>query len=600
MLIKLKSKVKSIFRVKRNVYILIVLILTILILSTFLLLKHINSLLPEIPKDITVTSMLWVDETSVYRREILSSNNEVYFKINHAELVIDKKSLSNGFDINVIGFSLSNNEYKYLNYEIFNIDTIDTVIKFNKDNSYTNYYIYYGDRTKLSNEFQINTNNSSSSQTIEIDLTKLSNLSFEEKPLISIYSEKLWNLNEEVLNDVTIDIESSNNIDLNKSDIWVIYNNDVNNYSKTVIKNSKIVLDNLKLNTGVNEVYIILRIDNIVYRSNTSTFIYTHPLYISWSIDYEGIVPSENQFQILNNALEEFNINVTHFFNPRTYIYIKTNEVKREEITDWVSDRLTKGDDLALHLHMQHDLVEEVGIDAKYTGETWDNGENGYDTLITNYSKDEIKLLLNWSIDKIKTQFKKFSDYDIKDIKGFRSGGWFMNNEILQALVETGFVYDSSGRESVKLGKNDVLQSWELDTLVQSYIPLKKNISNGIFIDNYNEFKNISEEEFNNTYLNIIEIPNNGLDGYTQEASQLIEIFEQQYPSNTILGIDRLISYSSHIDWLDLEINSIKQLFNILNNYRADRDLGAVKFVTYEQYIKSSKGLNSLLNFKIK
>ncbi len=589
---KIKYNLKKILVVKRNRYILISILIFLTLLIINLIFSYLNSQLPQVPDNLSVNdnSLSWISDSSPFRREILSSNSEVYFKLNHAELVLDKKSLDSALDINIIGYNLSNSNYQYLSYEIFNRDNIDTIIKFNKNNNFTNYYIYYGDRTSNINEYLINRDNLSREEISEISF---SNLSYEEQTLINIFSEKLWNLNEKTLNDINLRVNST--IDLNNSDIWAIYNNNITDYSKVKLLNNNIVLDNSKLINGVNEVYLIVRNNNQIYKSNTSTFIYTHPLYISWSIDYEGIIPSNNQFQILENTLSEYGINVTHFFNPRIYIYIKTNEVKREEITDWVSDRLTKGDDLALHLHMQHDLIEEVGINAKYEGETWDNGENGYDTLITNYSKDEIKTLLNWSIDKLKTQFKKYSDYEIDSIKGFRSGGWFMNSDILQALVESGFVYDSSARESVKLGKNDVLQSWELDTQVQSYIPLKENISNGISTDNFNEFSNIVREEFNNTYLNIIEIPNNGLDGYTQEATKLIEIFEQQYPLNTILGYDRLISYSSHIDWLDLEIDSIKELLNSVNNYRADRDLGAVKFVTYEQYLNSSVSLNDLL-----
>ncbi|MEO6728831.1 MAG: hypothetical protein ABIM99_02820, partial [Candidatus Dojkabacteria bacterium] len=315
----------------------------------------------------------------------------------------------------------------------------------------------------------------------------------------------------------------------------------------------------------VHQLFVIRKTDNQIIRSNTTEFIVSEPIYIAWTIDWEGIDPGKQNLENVAKIADEYKVPLSHFFSPRTLINLKIPESRKKEILNWLKNRIyNNGDEIDMLLHFQFDLVEEAGVDAKFKEQTWDNGLSGYDIPGTVYNYDEYTKILNWGKQKI-------IEAGLPAPKGFRAGGWFINEENLRAVKDTGFLYDSSSIKPIELGENKMLQDWNVTNITQPYLisPSNKN--------------SISQSTDS-----LVEIPINGGDSYISSKEEIMDNFTSNYSSNTSSNTSKLIVYSSSPEWIETGKESLENLFATVSNFRYDIDRGPIKFVTLSDWYSNN------------
>lgn len=553
-------------RKKRNRFLYLIGILVV----GYIVLTYTNNLSADIkvPEKATIerNDIEWWNNDYAYRREITSlSSDNIIIEINHAQLVIDGKSRSDATDLKIVG--VSGNTQSEFASTIYQVDTTDTIISIDSPSSKVEkYYVYYGNKSPTSFG---NTSNSVFSGTSN------STLGAEESPTVVLKSLKEWILKEGETEELNFLLGSKER----RSDTtyFLILNNDQNDKKPVIERNGeiKIVIDNLK--TGKHSAYLVASMDGNVFRSNTIYFNYSAPLYVAWTMDWEGTVPDMRYLESIARLSSSYEVPITHYYNPRIYISIPTPESEKRAMSEWIVDRIKDGDDIALHMHMQHDMVEEAGVQAKYNEKSWDSGVSGYDTPSTAYGYDDYLKILRWGKDKVREQIKRYTGYDIPELQGYRAGGWFANSDNLRAMEEAGFIYDSSGRSVMPIGRNMLTQPWLLNNKTQPYYP---NINN----QNMNTSPN----------MKLLEIPNNGADSYWSSAQDLITNFYANYSPGSVLDIDNIVVYLSHPNWFYIDEPKLKELFDEIGKYSYEKDNGPVKYITMREYLSNSNYLKAI------
>ncbi|MFC1647343.1 hypothetical protein ACFL1A_03605, partial [Patescibacteria group bacterium] len=277
---------------------------------------------------------------------------------------------------------------------------------------------------------------------------------------------------------------------------------------------------------------------------------------IAWNIDWEGwSVPDVTLDQIDDISANYGNIPITHFFNPMVFAEKNINSAHTKKLTSWVIARQNKYDDeVAMHIHMFYELVRQSGVTSKNSPRWGFNSNDGYDVISTNYSKEDFKTILNWSM-------SQFAHNGLGIPLGYRAGGWFTDIKMLEVLQEAGFEYDSSGRDSNNWNGKKI-NPWSLNNTTQPYYPSIDNINTSLDVN-----------------LNILEIPNNGGNSYEYNSDVLINNFKDNY-SGGFSDTTKVVNYMSHAQWANIEFPRIQKTLNYIFRYSYTSDNGPVLFTT--------------------
>lgn len=492
----------------------------------------------------------WWDLNYKYRQEVLltkyigfDEEKSITITIAHAALVSTGKSKVDGSDIHVI----ANDDGKNINIPIskINLNTQTAEIKFNPG-KFTNFHIYYGrDAQEENRNANITNNNDYTSYTYEIKSTV-------QRPMIARL-DRSWALIGYSTNDFHVYAQVDEGLRSDSLAInYLVVDSDVEgalltNQTEYV---ANVTTENLK--EGRHKIKVVISDECNKIESNTLEFNLSYPLFVSWSMDWEGYTVSGNIMKRIDNLADKYGIKLTQFFNPRIYI---TNSIRQEDkdaMTDFAKMRLTKGDEIGLHLHMWNDMVRAAGVVPK-NSITWANEGSGYDTLFSSYNYDESYKLLKWG--KTQLEAKGF-----KDIISFRAGGWEINTENYRALEALGFKVDSSGRTRHNLGTNLVRSQWNLAPTTKPYLPSRTDLNT----TGSDSFK-------------VWQFPNNGSDSYTYSYVQMKERFDQNY--SNYLASPQVITYLSHPHWFDIDEPKLLELFAYISQYSYTQDKGNVVFV---------------------
>ncbi|MEP7103122.1 MAG: hypothetical protein ABI721_00230 [Candidatus Dojkabacteria bacterium] len=493
----------------------------------------------------------WNNDFAFRKKVITSSEIDQVIKINHSQMVIDNKSIQDGSDLRVVAYE--GTESKEVPMDITNPDTSETLINFSKSKNVTDVYLYYGNKSDLP-EPTIRSEDLST-------LKENASLSEEETPELLVTTQKKWNLKEK---DSQLILQVADQLKQGDTIYYYLLDNEQTPRNMEV-QNGFSTINPIDIQPGDHNIFLIKKSGVNITRSNSSRFILSEPIYIAWTVDWEGIDPGKPNIENISKTAVEFKIPITHFFSPRTIISTKITEPRKKEIINWIKDRVNNfGDDLAMNLHFQFDLVDAAGVDPKYSEKTWDNGISGYDMPGTVYDYNEYLKILNWGKQKL-------IDAGLPSPKGFRAGGWFINDDNLRAVKDAGFVYDSSAIKPTELGENKMMQDWETTSITQPYKISQKD-------------KNSSDDPT----LGILEVPINGGDTYINSAEEILQNFKDNYSYNTYSNTSKLIVYSSSPDWFDTSKDGVENLFATVSNYRYDRDRGPVKFITLNEWLDKS------------
>lgn len=293
-------------------------------------------------------------------------------------------------------------------------------------------------------------------------------------------------------------------------------------------------------------------------KSRKAGFYISYPVYVTWTIDWEGYDVSNSYLEAMANISNKYQMPMTQLYNPRNIMTRTISEERKKYISNWVRQRRDKNnEEIGMHIHWFKDLVEASGVEYKNT-HNWGDSGDGYGSLPSNYSQEELEKIIDYSM-------SVFKENGFENPLSYRAGGWFANLDLLKALDNIGFKIDSSGRTNYNFGSKNSKGYWDLSEAQSPYHPSKTNQN--------------KELESN---LKLWEIPNNGSDSYWFSAEEMISRFHKNYSGGYTKNPIQ-VTYLSHPHWFDArEQNKIKKVLDNTNHYLYNQDNGPVVYATLE------------------
>ena len=166
----------------------------------------------------------------------------------------------------------------------------------------------------------------------------------------------------------------------------------------------------------------------------------TITLYVT--VDWEGLSLDEENLEAIREFRRTYpHIAMLHLLNP---VYFLQPGINTADTTAKIRSVLLPGDEHGLHLHGWKSLVEYCKVEYKsepsFAGaaEQCEDGSCGYAvSLEYAYSQYELATLVGCSADLL---VKRGFDRP----RSFRAGGWQLGPKLAVALLDNGFVFDSS------------------------------------------------------------------------------------------------------------------------------------------------------------
>lgn len=492
---------------------------------------------------------------------VMGSEETIGLTIDHAQLVADNKSFKDGRDLEIIHWQ--NDGFEVLDFTIQNPNTDNTLVYFKPITAIapgandSNYFLYY--------------NNPGSDvtppaeATITTTYTEYSiRFGEEEGANFDLALNRAWflkdiNNNNEVEN-VSYTINIKNFEELRDQDLRVILtepsgDEDIIVPTKLAPYSYAVTLDPNELAIGKYQIRTI--IDDTQFVSPEDEFFISYPLYVTWTMDWEGYDVSETYLNAMDDIANKYDMPLTTFFNPRIFAAEEISEARRERLVRWaLAGADSRGDEIALHLHMHLDMIEQTEVEEVLTEPRWGGRENGHDVLTTAYGYDDFKLIVEWGLDK-------YQEYGLPKPASYRAGGWFIDEENLQVLEDLDFRLDSSGREAIIYGPNRVENPWHLSSTTSPYRPSVRDQNSAV-----------------SPTLNLWEFPNNGMDSTNHDLDVLLEKFGDNYDGDPLAQY-QVLTYLSHPHWLSTyDEADIRGLLDYLESYKYDNDKGPVVYTT--------------------
>lgn len=520
------------------------------------------------------TEKNWWNENYAYRQEFrvknlqtfagINKGSQIALSINHKGLVENKKSNADGSDIALVYWN--GKGYVDVDYKIVNsFLKEDTQISFGLVESINNsaeskpYFLYYGHPT-AENTHEKNKQELISDNYYSIDKNE------EESYDFRLALNKKWVLigNNNYEPKLKATLITKNDLEIEEVDLKISGFSKKGKLKKTDNNTWEGVINLEGIDPGIYKARAVISdgLSNI-YSQNVG-FYASYPLYVSWSIDWEGYNPTDSNLANMESVSEKYDIPMTHLFNPRIYVTDTISESRASYLTNWVKRRVTKGDAIGLHLHMFYDFVEAAGVKVKKTPNWGDSGD-GYGSLTTNYNENEMLKILNLALDL-------FNKNGLPKPIVYRAGGWFANLDTLKALEDAGIKADSSARTAYYF--YDIKGPWDIAEDAQPYYP-----------------STLNQNSSQTPSLSVLEIPNNGADSYWFSEKDLLNRFTNLYnPSEKILTDKKQLTYLSHPNWFtNKEKAKIEPALSMIDSYSYKNDSGPIIYTTLNEVYETWK-----------
>jgi len=298
----------------------------------------------------------------------------------------------------------------------------------------------------------------------------------------------------------------------------------------------------------------------------TKTFQLSQPLYMVWTLDFEGDAASN---ETMDNA---YAINRTYFvpmtimWNPRVWTTTDVSAERAQVMQQWTMNIANAGNaEIALHLHAWTDFVRAAGVGPR-TAPNWAGRSDGYDVPLTAFDEGETRRMLDYAL-------KLMADHGMPRPTTFRAGGLFANAANLRAIAAAGFTVDTSAAGAGGFGR--LLLPWTLKRDAQPYRP--------------------SSTDANATGdLPLLEVPNIAGNTYALDTRTIQPVIDTDLamlgPAGQVAMSRKALTLVSHPGTIDAtERSAIEALFKSFDPYRYDRDRGPLRFVTLAQLAQALK-----------
>ncbi len=513
----------------------------------------------------------------------LFSGSWITLKFDHEKAIGEgTAAMKDGTDLRIIYFDSDKGSYLVLPFLLEKPNTSSTAISFklidNLDpgNITTNYFLYYGN--EFAEKFSVSKDKYTSTPTSDGI-----SLGDEQIHPVKLSLNRKWFLK----NQISTAASTNLIIDANTKGAGITDNSVVtyaidgtNKSGKLTLKGNSVYEASINLtglDTGTYSIQVNATDSNNILKINRSqklSFIYTYPLYVTWTFDWEGWDVSQDNLNAIANIEDTYGIQSTHFFNPRIYVKKQSDQngtiatISKERadyLTNWIKDRQQNhGDEIGMHIHMWDDMVKEAGVTPRTSPII--QGTYGSDVPSYAYTESELEKIYTWGRNKL-------IDKGLGSPISFRIGAWMGGENVLTALQNTGFLIDSSGRTGGLVNANVSYSTklpWNLKDTTYPYLPSKSDI---------NKWEgNLSDR------LSIWEFPDNGADSYWFTKEDLIKRFNDNFTNKQApLDHPQDLVYLTHPHWfVSVDEWKIKALFDDIKQYRYSDDKGPVVFANLE------------------
>ena len=304
---------------------------------------------------------------------------------------------------------------------------------------------------------------------------------------------------------------------------------------------------------------VVERLATTDFAVATKEIVISEPEYVVWTLDFEGDASSDQAMANTAAIADEQRIPMTIMWNPRVWTTAQVPPARADAMLAWTKDRVAKGDELSLHLHMWTDFVRAAGLVPR-TAPSWAGRGDGYDVPITAYPENDQRALVEYSL-------RLMAEHGLARPTTFRAGGQFANEATLRTLAALGFAVDASAVPAGAFGR--LPYPWTLAADAQPYRPSTADA-------------NAPGD------LPLLEAPTIGGNtfGYDIRTIEPIIHADLSYlaPAGEIASTRRAITIVSHPGTIDAtERAAITELFDALASLRYDLDNGPLRFVTLAQ-----------------
>src|SRR5439155_4973807 len=121
---------------------------------------------------------------------------------------------------------------------------------------------------------------------------------------------------------------------------------------------------------------------------------------------------------------DQHKIPMTIMWNPRVWTTTQVPPSRADTMLAWTKERVAKGDELSLHIHMWTDFVRAAGLVPRTTP-SWAGRGDGYDVPLTAYIESEQRALIEYALRLMPAR-------ELARPTTFRAGGQFANGATLR------------------------------------------------------------------------------------------------------------------------------------------------------------------------
>ena len=319
-------------------------------------------------------------------------------------------------------------------------------------------------------------------------------------------------------------------------------------------------LDTGSLRPGEHKAEVFVRLSDGSRASvGVTSFRVSAPEYVVWTLDFEGDASSDEGMANTAAIADEQKVPMTIMWNPRVWTTTQVAAPRANAMLGWTRDRIAKGDELSLHVHMWTDFVRAAGLVPRIVP-SWAGRGDGYDVPITAYPENDQRTLIEYSL-------RLMAEHGLARPTTFRAGGQFANEATLRALAALGFTADATAVGAGAFGR--LPYPWTLAADAQPYRPSATDANKA-------------------GDLPLLEAPTIGGNTYGYDVRTIAPIIRADLsylaPAGEIAMTRRAITIVSHPGTIDAtERAAITALFDAFAPLRYDRDAGPVRFVTLAQ-----------------
>jgi len=303
----------------------------------------------------------------------------------------------------------------------------------------------------------------------------------------------------------------------------------------------------------------------VATRVAATSFRLSQPEYVVWTLDFEGDASGDAELANTAAIADGLKIPMSLFWNPRVWTTAQVSAERQDAMLAWTKDRLAKGDEVGLHLHMWTDYVLSAGLVPR-TAPSWAGRTDGYDVPITAYPENDQRTMIGYGVGLM-------TQHGLPTPTSFRAGGFFADATTLRAAAASGFTADCTAvaKDYPPIGR--IPYPWTLPMGAQPYRPSAADANR--------------EGD-----LGLLEAPTIGGNtyGFTEHSIRPQEVANQSVfaPIGGVATERRAITVVSHPGTIvPTERAAIEALLGAFAPMRYDADSGPVRFVTLAQLAKA-------------